>query len=79
MSYDPLAAHSPMTSTDMSLAVFALSASISPGPVNLITLRAGAFRGSASGLRVASGATVGFTALVLLAGMGLQTDWERWP
>jgi len=61
------------------MAGFALAASISPGPVNLLTLRAGALRGWAGGLRVAAGATLGFTALLLLAGLGLQSAWVRWP
>jgi threonine/homoserine/homoserine lactone efflux protein len=61
------------------MAAYALAASLSPGPVNLLTLRAGALRGAASGLRVASSATVSFTALLLLAGLGLQSVWERLP
>ncbi|WP_374438942.1 LysE family translocator [Inhella sp.] len=61
------------------MAGFALAASISPGPVNLLTLRAGALRGWPAGLRVAWGATLGFTALLLLAGLGLQSAWARWP
>ncbi|MFO1251164.1 MAG: LysE family transporter [Inhella sp.] len=61
------------------MAGFALAASISPGPVNLLTLRAGALHGWPAGLRVAWGATLGFTALLLLAGLGLQSAWARWP
>lgn len=68
----------PPHSSDLNMAAFALAASISPGPVNLLTLRAGALRGYASGLRSACGATLGFVALLLLAGLGLQTVWQRW-
>jgi threonine/homoserine/homoserine lactone efflux protein len=69
----------PTSAPDLAMASFALAASLSPGPVNLLTLRAGALRGTASGLRMACGATLGFTALLLVAGMGLQSLWERWP
>ncbi len=61
------------------MASFALAASLSPGPVNLLTLRAGARHGTASGLRMAWGATLGFTALLLLAGLGLQSVWADFP
>lgn len=64
---------------ELAMAGFALAASISPGPVNLLTLRAGALRGWPAGLRVAWGATLGFSALLLLAGLGLQSAWTRWP
>ena len=61
------------------MAGFALAASISPGPVNLLTLRAAALHGLARGLAMAWGATLGFGALLLLAGLGLQQAWQRWP
>lgn len=70
---------SPASSDLFAMAGFALASSISPGPVNLLTLRAGALRGLGSGLRMAWGATLGFTALLLLAGLGLQSLWSRWP
>ena len=68
-----------MTHPDLSMAAFALAASISPGPVNLLTLRAGALQGWPAGLRTAFGATLGFVGLLLLAGTGLQSAWQRWP
>lgn len=74
-----LAAMNPDSSQLLAMAGFALAASISPGPVNLLTLRAAALRGLGSGLRMAWGATLGFTALLLLAGLGLQQAWQRWP
>jgi threonine/homoserine/homoserine lactone efflux protein len=61
------------------MAAFALAASISPGPVNLLTLQAGALYGYKGGLKSASGATIGFIAILLLAGVGLQNVWQRWP
>lgn len=69
----------PDVSQLLAMAGFALAASISPGPVNLLTLRAGALHGAAGGLRMAWGATLGFTALLLVAGLGLQSLWLRWP
>ncbi|MDC8772623.1 LysE family translocator [Roseateles albus] len=56
----------------LSMAAFALASSISPGPVNLVALSAGAQHGLRAGLRHVTGATVGFTALLLLIGLGLN-------
>jgi len=54
----------------LAMAVFSLVMSISPGPVNMITLSVGANTGYRSALPFVSGATVGFTLLLLLIGMG---------
>ena len=56
----------------LSMAAFALASSISPGPVNLVALSAGAQHGLRAGLRHVTGATVGFTGLLLLIGLGLN-------
>jgi len=56
----------------LSMAAFALASSISPGPVNVVALSAGAQHGFAASLRHVSGATVGFTLLLLLVGLGLH-------
>lgn len=52
--------------------LFALAASLSPGPVNLVGLGTGAQRGLRAGLRHVSGATCGFTLLLVLCGFGLR-------
>ena len=62
-----------------SMAAFALASSISPGPVNIVALGAGARHGLAATLRHVSGATVGFTLLLLLTGLGLYEATGRWP
>ncbi|SEH94416.1 Threonine/homoserine/homoserine lactone efflux protein [Rheinheimera pacifica] len=55
-----------------SMALFALAASLSPGPVNLVSVSHGARYGVAAGLGFISGATLGFVGLFLLIGLGLQ-------
>lgn len=63
----------------LSMAAFALAASISPGPVNIVALGSGAHHGFMASLRHVSGATVGFTALLLLTGLGLNELLAGWP
>ncbi|MDB6052316.1 MAG: lysine transporter LysE [Pseudomonas sp.] len=63
----------------LSMAAFALAASISPGPVNILTLSAGARYGLRPALRVVTGATVGFTLLLILVGLGLHEALLWWP
>ncbi|WP_323121400.1 LysE family translocator [Burkholderia alba] len=63
----------------LSMAAFALAASISPGPVNLVALSAGAQYGLSASLRHVAGATLGFVALFLLIGLGLHAALHRWP
>ncbi|MCA8221146.1 LysE family translocator [Burkholderia sp. BC1] len=63
----------------VSMAAFALASSITPGPVNIVALGAGARHGLRAGLRYAAGATLGFVALFLLTGLGLHAALERWP
>lgn len=60
-----------------SMTAFALAASLSPGPVNLVALSSGLSVGFLQSLRHVSGATCGFTALLLLIGWALQPilDW----
>ena len=55
----------------LSMAAFALVSSITPGPVNIVALGAGARHGLAASMRHVSGATIGFTVLLLLIGLGL--------
>lgn len=55
------------------MAAFALAASISPGPVNLVCLNSGTRYGIKTGLWFVSGATVGFTLLFVAVGLGLYS------
>lgn len=61
-----------MMSLYLSMAAFALAASISPGPVNLVSLSAGARYGLRVAMRHVAGATLGFTLLLVLIGLGLH-------
>lgn len=63
----------------ISMSAFALAASISPGPVNIVALSSGAQFGFRASLRHVSGATVGFTLLLLLIGLGLHELLSQWP
>lgn len=59
-------------STILSMSLFALAASLSPGPVNLVGVSCGARFGIRAGLLFVTGATIGFIALFLLIGIGLE-------
>ncbi|UNP88574.1 LysE family translocator [Aeromonas encheleia] len=63
----------------LSMAGFALAMSISPGPVNLVALGAGARYGFHASLRHVVGATLGFILLLLLMGLGLSGALVQWP
>lgn len=63
----------------LSMAAFALAASITPGPVNLVALGSGARFGWRPSLWHVSGASVGFAVLLLLIGLGLHKMLERLP
>lgn len=63
----------------LSMATFALASSITPGPVNIVALSAGAQFGLRPALRHVSGATLGFTLLLLAIGLGLDQLLARWP
>ncbi len=63
----------------LSMAAFALASSITPGPVNLVALNCGARFGFRASARHITGATVGFTLLLLLIGLGLYELLERAP
>lgn len=51
--------------------VFSLTMSISPGPVNLVIVSSGANHGVRPTIPFVSGATLGFTALLIFVGMSL--------
>lgn len=66
-------------SLSLSMAAFALAASISPGPVNIVALGSGARHGLRASLGHAAGASVGFCLLLVLIGLGLHEVLLRWP
>lgn len=68
-----------MMSLIVSMAAFALAASISPGPVNIVALSSGARYGFSASLRHVTGATIGFSALLLVTGIGLHEVIVQWP
>ena len=53
------------------MCLFSLSMSISPGPVNLITLSTGVNHGFKNAMPFVSGSTLGFTLLLLMVGLGI--------
>ncbi|WP_448551853.1 LysE family translocator [Thalassotalea montiporae] len=63
----------------VSMAVFSLSMSISPGPVNFVALTSGLNFGFLNSLKFVVGATVGFIALLFLIGIGLGAAIEGFP
>ncbi|TQI79600.1 threonine/homoserine/homoserine lactone efflux protein [Serratia fonticola] len=63
----------------LSMAVFALASSITPGPVNIVALSSGAQFGFNASLRHVTGATLGFTLLLVLIGLGLHQILSLWP
>lgn len=66
-------------STFWPMAAFALAASISPGPVNLICLSCGIRYNLRIGLTFVTGATLGFVALFLAVGFGLHSLFNLFP
>lgn len=55
---------------------FALSMSISPGPVNLVTLGSGINHGFLRTLPFVAGASIGFTLILFLLDIGLSLGLE---
>ncbi|BBH46334.1 LysE family translocator [Pseudomonas sp. KU43P] len=66
-------------SLSLSMAAFALAASISPGPVNIVALGSGARHGLRASLAHVAGATLGFCLLLVLVGLGLHELLLHWP
>lgn len=64
---------SPLLPLLLSMSAFALAASISPGPVNMICLSSGTHYPVAKGLTFVTGATLGFVVLFLGIGAGLYS------
>lgn len=63
----------------LSMAAFALASSITPGPVNIVALSSGARYGLGAALLHVTGATLGFTLLLILIGFGLHETLLHWP
>jgi threonine/homoserine/homoserine lactone efflux protein len=55
----------------IAMSLFALSMSVSPGPVNLITFSSGLNYGFLPSLPFVAGAALGFTLLLIVVGLGL--------
>lgn len=55
------------------MAAFALAASISPGPVNILSLMCGTRYSISKGLIFVTGATIGFVVLFISIGLGLYS------
>jgi threonine/homoserine/homoserine lactone efflux protein len=58
---------------------FSLAMSISPGPVNMIILSSGANYGIRKTFSFVSGATIGFTLLLLFIGLGFYKIIDLYP
>lgn len=63
----------------ISMFIFALIGAISPGPVNIIATGAGANFGFMRALPHVLGATVAYTLIVFLVGIGLNEVLETYP
>jgi len=63
----------------LSMAAFALVASLSPGPVNLVGFNTGLTHGWRAALWHVAGATLGFVVLLLAVGLGLHEVLATWP
>jgi len=63
------------------LAMFSLSLamSITPGPVNMMTISSGVNHGFKKTVPFISGATIGFTLLLILIGFGLINILNHYP
>jgi len=61
------------------MSIFALTMSISPGPVNIITFSSGATNGIFKTIPFVFGATAGFTLLLFLLGLGIAHTLENYP
>lgn len=58
-------------SSIIAMCAFSFAMSVSPGPVNVITMTIGVNRGLKQAIPFVSGATIGFTLLLLFVGLGL--------
>ncbi|RWS83759.1 LysE family translocator [Klebsiella michiganensis] len=63
----------------LAMFMFALTMSISPGPVNMVIISSGANHGFRKTLPFISGATTGFTLLLILVGFGFYVVIDKYP
>lgn len=68
-----------MITVIISMAIFALVGSISPGPVNIIATSSGACFGFRRTVPHVFGATVAYAVIILLLGFGLNQSLAQWP
>ncbi|GGB84990.1 lysine transporter LysE [Marinobacterium zhoushanense] len=68
-----------MLSVLIPMMIFALVGAITPGPVNLVATSAGARFGSLRALPHVLGATLGYTLVVYLCGVGVNDLLKRYP
>lgn len=68
-----------MTSLLFAMFAFSLAMSISPGPVNMIILSSGVNYGVKRTIPYISGATIGFTLLLLFIGLGFFQFIKAYP
>ncbi len=61
------------------MCVYSFSMSVSPGPVNLITLSTGVSHGFRKALPFVTGASMGFALLLYLIGLGIYQLAEAYP
>lgn len=59
--------------------LYSLTMSISPGPVNMVIISSGASYGFKKTFPFVSGATIGFTLLLIVVGFGFYTAIEKHP
>lgn len=63
----------------LAMFTFSLAMSISPGPVNMIILSSGINHGTRKTIPYVSGATIGFTLLLLFIGLGFFEFIKTYP
>ncbi|PTW50835.1 MULTISPECIES: LysE family translocator [Rhodovulum] len=63
----------------LALGAFALVASITPGPNNLMLMASGANFGFRRSLPHILGVALGFVAMIVLVGLGAMRAFEAWP
>jgi len=67
------------TTTIISMMTLSLAMSISPGPVNMVTITSGINNGFKKTFSFVSGATIGFTILLMCVGFGLMSIVQTYP
>lgn len=63
----------------LSVALFAVSSSVTPGPNNIMVMTSGVNFGARKSLPLLSGVCVGFTIMLLLVGVGFGQVFHFFP